>query len=70
MVEDGEDWNGLEMMILKSLAIFSKYTNDNVASLNFENFPVSSWRTRTLDSSTTNRKNRIRLIFKLSFFLF
>ena len=22
MVEDGEDWNGLEMTILKSLAIF------------------------------------------------
>ena len=30
MAEDGEDWNGLEMTILKSLANFSKYTNDDV----------------------------------------
>ena len=30
MAEDWEDWNGLEMTILKSLAYFSKYTNDDV----------------------------------------
>ena len=32
MSEEGEDLNGLEMTILKSFrAIFSKYTNDDVA---------------------------------------
>ena len=34
MAEDGEDWNGMEMTILKSLANFFKYTNDDVAPLN------------------------------------
>ena len=33
MAEDGEDWNGLEMMILKILADFFKYTNDDVVPL-------------------------------------
>ena len=34
MAEDGEDWNGLEMTILKSLAkFFSKYKNDDEAPL-------------------------------------
>ena len=33
MAEDGEDWNGLEMTILKSLANFSRCTNDDVAPL-------------------------------------
>ena len=33
MAEDGEDWNGLEMTILKSLAHFSQYTNGDVAPL-------------------------------------
>ena len=38
MAEDGEDWNGLKMTILKSLAnFFSKYTNDDVAPLNCSN---------------------------------
>ena len=31
--EDGIDLNGLEMTILKRLAIFSKFTNDDVAPL-------------------------------------
>ena len=31
MAEYEEDWNGLEMTILKSLANFSKYENDDVA---------------------------------------
>ena len=36
--EDGEDWNGFEMTILKSLAVFqntrfSKHPNGDVASL-------------------------------------
>ena len=34
MAEDGEDWNGLKMTILKSLAFFSpKYTNDDITPL-------------------------------------
>lgn len=34
MADDGEDSNGLEMMILNCLPIFvSKYTNDGVAPL-------------------------------------
>ena len=33
MTKDGEDGNGLEMTILGSLAIFSKYTNDDVSPL-------------------------------------
>ena len=33
MAGDGEDWNGLEMTILKSSAIFFKNTNDEVAPL-------------------------------------
>ena len=33
MAEDGEDCNGLEMTILKSLANFFKYTNDDIAPL-------------------------------------
>ena len=34
MDKDGEDWNGLEMTILKSSAFFfSKYTNGDVAAL-------------------------------------
>ena len=34
MAEDGEDWNELEMTILKSLVfLFSKYTNDDIAPL-------------------------------------
>ena len=34
MAEDGKDWNGLKMTILKSLGIFlKKYTNGNVAPL-------------------------------------
>ena len=30
MDEDGEDWNGLKMTILKSLPIFFKMPNDDV----------------------------------------
>ena len=38
MAEDGEDWNRLEMMILKSLTIFfSKYTSHDVAPLTLSN---------------------------------
>ena len=33
MAEDGEDWNELEMTILKSFANFPKYTNDYAAPL-------------------------------------
>ena len=33
MAEDGEDWDGLEMTILKSLANFFKVQNDDVAPL-------------------------------------
>ena len=33
MAEDGEDWYGLEMTILKNLPIFSKYTNGGTAPL-------------------------------------
>ena len=37
MAEDGEDWNGLEMTILKSLlANFWEYTNDDVAPFKCE----------------------------------
>ena len=37
IVEDGEDWNGLEIMILKSLGslFLSKYTNDEISPLIF-----------------------------------
>ena len=50
MVEDGEDWNGLEMTILKSLAnFFSKYTNDDIAPLKlfywFRHFSHFDWGT-------------------------
>ena len=40
MAEDGEDWNPLEMTILKRLANFffkSKYTNDDVTPLTSDN---------------------------------
>ena len=33
MAEDGEDCTGLEMTNLKSLTIFSEYTNNDVALL-------------------------------------
>ena len=37
MAEDGKDWNGLEMTILKILAnlFFSKYANGDIAPLNY-----------------------------------
>ena len=33
MDKDGEDWNGMEMTILKVQPIFSRYTNGDVAPL-------------------------------------
>ena len=54
MAEDGKDWNELETMILKTLAIFfSNYTNDDVAPLmllflldSARNFYFFEWQTK------------------------
>ena len=58
MAEDGEDWNGLEMTMLKCIANFSKYTNNDV--------PGNSFKMKYMSISQHKRVFYLRRVSRVS----
>ena len=63
MAQDGEDWNGLETVILKTLAIPFKNTNGDVAPLKYNSGVSKYWQ----QCSKTIAEKRIPSFFFYTF---